>query len=137
MLVEVHWRSIAGPRDVAWGWSGVPYAYLHPNHEELLYIGLAYGRTVRERWAYTAKSHTWDCIEERGTDRRVCLVGQFALERGRRRTRQLVCDVESLLIKRIQPCCNRASRKTRIESPGLRVRCFGGWRGWRAEYRDS
>lgn len=136
MTVEVHWRGMTGPRDVAWGWSGVLYAYLHPNLEHVLYIGLAYGRTVRERWAYTAKSHTWDCIQKRGTGLHICLVGQFALEPGRRRTRQLVSDVESLLIKNIQPCCNKASRKTRIERPGLHVRCRGGWNGWHAKYSD-
>ena len=121
---------------MAWGWSGVLYAYLHPNREELLYIGLAYGRTVRERWHYTAKSHTWDCIEEQGTRHHICLVGELGLEEGHRLSRALVHDVESLLIKRVQPRCNTASRKTRIESPGLRVRCIGGWKGWRSEYRD-
>jgi hypothetical protein len=136
VLVEVHWRSITGPRDVAWRWSGVLYAYLRPDHEELLYIGLAYGRTVRERWAYTAKSRTWNCIAKGGTDRHICLVGELALDDGRRLTRQLLNDVETLLIKGAQPKCNVMAKGYRIERPGLCVRCLGGWKGWRSEYRD-
>ncbi len=136
MLVEVHWRSIRGPRDEAWGWRGVLYAYVHPNREDVLYIGLAHGRTVRQRASYTAKSRVWDCMERLGIDRHICLVGELTLDDGRRLTRQLLSDVETLLIKRMQPTCNEAAKRSRIERPGLRVRCFGGWAGWRNEYRD-
>jgi hypothetical protein len=136
MLVEVHWRSVTGPRDVAWGWRGVLYAYLHPNREVMLYIGLAHGRTVRQRWTYATKARVWDCMERLGVTRHICLVGELALDDDVRLTRQLLNDVETLLIKRVQPRCNKSAKGTRIRRPGLRVRCIGGWNGWRSEYRD-
>jgi hypothetical protein len=57
-------------------------------------------------------------------------------EEGRRRSSQLLADVESLLIMRLQPACNVACTRSRYMRWGLRVNCSGDWPERRTCFRD-
>lgn len=138
MLVEILWKPIRGHKDPKWGWKRVLYAYLSPDRKKILYIGKAYRMTVRERWCYSGKAGFWDWLEsELGITKHIVLVGKINFLEGDRITDQLLSDIESLLIKRIKPPGNIQSKVSRISRPGLRVRCLGGWDGWKKEYREN
>jgi hypothetical protein len=136
MLIEVDWKMISGPKDEMWGWCKVLYGYLSSNGKELLYIGKAYGCSVRERWH--GKERFWEDYEKefRHTEH-IPIVGDLSLPPGRNLTNELLSDVESLLIQDIMPWGNIQSRATRTSRPGMRVICRGGWRGWKKEYVDA
>jgi hypothetical protein len=127
MLVKVKWFDV-GHHTELWSAQRVLYAYLDPDGEEILYIGKAYGRTVRERWRRSAKPALWDFFEqERGLYEHSVRVGVLELEAGARMSQALVSDVESLLIHRLQPAANIQCLRSRIVRPGLVVRCSGQW----------
>ncbi len=138
MNVEIKWRYIGSDNDPMWDWSRVLYAYLDPDGKEILYIGKAVGTTLRGRWNRSAKAGFWDDLEEkRGLESHRVIVGAFILGPGRRLSAQLIADVESLLIMRLQPWGNIQSTRTRISRPGMQVVSKGPWFGKRKEYRDS
>lgn len=137
MDIEVRWTTIdGGGDDPAWGQTRVLYAYLAPSDNEILYIGKADGTTVRGRWKRSAKDEFWTALErERGINRHVVIVGKIYASEGVRLTRELLADIESLLIMREQPWGNIQSTQSRISRPGLRVECSGDWPG-RSVYVD-
>jgi hypothetical protein len=128
MKVTVNWLLVHDDHE-AWGWSRALYAYLRPTAREALYIGKADGTTVRARWNAADKEALWrDLEKKRGLSKHRVLVGQ--LSTGARLTRQLLADVESILIFAIEPWGNIASRQERIYTPGLVVRNLGAhWPG--------
>jgi len=137
MLVSVRWSSICRKDNPRWDWAGVLYAYSYPDTHEIIYIGKAFGQTVRGRFRYSSKEGLWEDLErERGIRKVIVLVGEVFLPPGRRLTDELISDIESLLIKRIQPYGNIQSRNSRISRPGLRVLCVGKWPFGQREYRD-
>lgn len=107
------------------------YAYINVIDEgegEILYVGKVDGTTVRRRWNRSGKPNFWDSIEsERQIYVHGVIVGVISIQPGRRLSRQLLYDVESLLINRICPWGNIQCRNSRISSPGLVVRCEGEW----------
>ena len=134
--IIVDWRDLD---DEAGGWDQLRclYAYWAPDGE-LLYIGKAWGKTVRERWRYESKPHYWTDIErDRGIYEHYTSVGTISLARNQRLTHELLADIESLLIHRLQPWGNLQCRRSRIERPGLEVQCRGDWFERRATYRDA
>jgi hypothetical protein len=127
---KIRWRLV-GEVDPAWRWSGVLYAYLHPSEPELLYIGKADGATsdLRRRWRADDKLEFWRDLErQRGLFAHRVIVGEVTLPAGRRLSRQLLADVESLLIFAVGPWGNLQSRESRLSRPGFSVRCTG--RSW-------
>ncbi len=125
MAMNLHWTRLADDGE-AWGWTCALYAYQHPRTRELFYVGKADGCSVRARWNAADKDGLWDAVERgRGIHAHRVLVAAFSLPAGARLTRQLVADVESLLIFALQPWGNIASTRTRICRPGLRVRNLG------------
>jgi hypothetical protein len=126
--VEVDWRSLNGEDDAGWNLVRCLYGYLAPDMREILYIGKSWGVSVRGRWSRSAKSDFWDDLEaERKIARHYVLLGQIALFGESRLSRQLLADVESLLIFHLAPWGNIQSTRTRISRPGLVVRCVGAW----------
>lgn len=123
MKVTVNWLLVDDDHE-AWGWSCALYAYLHPTDREVLYLGKADGTTVRGRWSAPDKDVLWKALEkERGIlDHRVLIGG---LSTDARLTRQLLADVESLLIFATEPWGNIASCNSRITRPGLVVKNVG------------
>lgn len=126
MLVSVEWRH-AVPMSTAWRATRVLYAYVHPATQQVLYIGKADGRTVGERFDAQDKDVLKRHLRARGLTGVHVFVGVLSLPVGRRLSRELLVDIEGLLIMSIQPPGNVQSKKTRIRRPGLRVRCTGAW----------
>jgi hypothetical protein len=138
MLVTVHWSAVRPSlKDQQWGKTRCLYAYVAPDKRELLYIGKADGKTVRDRWLRSAKEEFWEELEkQRGIRQHAVIVGDVKIENGRRLSRELLADIESLLITRLKPWGNIQSMKSRISRPGLRVRCEGAWPHERRAFAD-
>ena len=137
MNVVVEWRELYDWDD-GWHADCALYAYCTVGGSEILYIGKADGTTVRRRWNRSGKEGFWDALErKRGIYHHAVFLGEIALVRGCRLTRELLADVESLLIKRVRPWGNIQCQESRTSRPGLRVLCEGEWLTARTEFRDS
>jgi len=81
-----------------WDYNLALYSILHPDEDEVLYLGKADGSAVRSRWNADDKhERVWRRIEdERGLFEHGFIVGEFRLPDGQRLTRQLVCDSRKL-----------------------------------------
>ncbi|WP_159559155.1 hypothetical protein [Alcanivorax sp. S71-1-4] len=137
MRVDIHWQNLDEGHE---GWRQIRclYAYLAPGQREILYIGKSWGATVRERWSRSGKAEFWDDLErQRGIYEHSALIGEVALDNDRRLTHQLLCDIESLLIHRVQPWGNIQSCSSRISRPGLSVVCMGDWPLNQRKYLDD
>jgi len=133
MAVEIEWTLVSGDDDEAWDWTNVLYAYIDPEDDEILYIGKAYGpaTSVLSRFNARDKKSLWRFLErELGITAVNVLVGIIDPGEGGRLTRQLIADIESLLIYREDPCGNVQSTRSRgISRSGMRVKCTGSWPG--------
>ena len=142
--------SMAGEPDVVLKWS-LPfreeddsrwhsyglYAYLRPRHSEILYIGKAVGRTILQRVKDPDKDMLFDDLaRERNIHGVRVIVAQF--EANQTITRELILDVECLLIHEIKPWGNiQSSRSRGISRPGLVVKCSGeDWPLAKRVFRD-
>lgn len=125
-----------------WNYSAALYAVLHPDTEEILYLGKSDGptSTVRKRWGAPDKhERVWRWIEaELGLFKHGFIVGEFRMPTGRRLTAKLVGDIESRLIYQIKPWANRQNTKSRGYSrPGEVLVCQGHWPLKRKTFRDE
>ena len=137
MLIEVQWTFLDHDRPPLWADCFCLYAYLHPEHDGLLYVGKAEYSTVPERLHGDHKAELFDDIyHEYEIEQVRVLHGELLLEEGHRRSSELLGDVESLLIMRLQPFGNIQSRSSRIMRPGLRVECTGDWPFKRFRFHD-
>jgi hypothetical protein len=138
MDVWVHWAELQRERNRLWSANYCLYSYLHPERDWLLYVGKVGGSTVRQRLSGDHKQRLFrDFRKDYGIEGVRVLVGVLELEKGRYRTPELLADVESLLIIRLQPYGNISATKNRISRPGLRVHCVGDWPFKRASFRDA
>lgn len=137
MEIIVHWYY-ASNRSSKLDWYRVLYAYLHPDSLDILYIGKAYHCSVRERLRGEHKENIYDWLHENyGINRFKVLVGVLESSDIGRLTQQIITDVESLLIKRLQPPCNVMSIKIRnYTRPGLKLYCKGDWPHDRSSFYD-
>lgn len=127
LQVIIEWSRLHDDHD-GWDAMGCLYAYQAPRGKELLYIGKAWGVSVRGRWQYAAKSGFWDDLEtQRNIRKHIPLVGELWLPERNRLTSKLLADVESLLIHQVQPWGNIQCINSRRSRPGLEVRCRGEW----------
>ena len=111
------------------GLSRCLYLYASADNQ-ILYIGQvgANSSSVRKRWTRSGKSLCWDFIEtELGVYEHSLLVGSIFTPGEKRMTRQVLTDVETLLIYYLKPPANLAAIHTRISRPGLVVTCTGDW----------
>lgn len=138
MDIQVRWSYLTTDDDPRWSEEYCLYTYLHPRRDWLLYIGKADYSTVRRRFHGDHKDQLFRDIRHRYHVSEVrVLHGELVLEPGRRRSSELLSDVESLLIMRLQPFGNIASTQSRITRPGLRVSCRGAWPFKRARFHDE
>lgn len=138
MRVEVKWTALSEDRHPLWSASLCLYAYLHPERDWLLYIGKADFSTVRKRLHGAHKEQLFRDLYRRYQLEQVRVRhGELILEEGRRRSSELLADIESLLIMRLKPFGNVQSRRTRTRRPGLRVLCTGDWPFKRTRFHDS
>jgi hypothetical protein len=134
--VIVDWTKL-GPRHSLWDGTFCLYAYLHPENDRILYIGKADYQTVRQRLYGSHKNEIFDFFWRKyGIEKVNVIQGELMLEEGRRRSTELLADVESLLIVRLQPPANIAYTRSRTYRPGLRVRCIGDWPHRRTGFHD-
>ena len=137
MNIWVHWAELQRERNRLWSANYCLYSYLHPERDWLLYLGKAGGATVKQRFSGDHKRRLFrDIRKEYGIEEVRVLVGVLELEKGRYRTSELLADVESLLIIRLQPYGNISATASRIERLGLRVHCIGAWPFKRISFRD-
>ena len=135
--VEINWTRLGELRDPLLGTNFCLYSYLHPATDRILYIGKADYQTVRQRLQGEHKSELFDFFWEAFDLEEVAVIhGDLLPEQGRRRSIQLLSDVESLLIMRLQPPGNVAYTRSRPYRPGLRVKCTGDWPHRRACFYD-
>ena len=127
MNIEIEWEYTGGGEE-SLELSRVLYAYLHPNTNEILYIGKADYCTVKER---LFGAHKEEIFEEMVSNLEItelhAIVGVLYFPENRRYSSELLADIESLLIIQVQPPYNIHSRKSRISRPGLKARCIGEW----------
>ena len=129
MRIEVDWFPVSehGPE---WEHTRLLYAIAEPDSSQIVYIGKADGSTLRQRWKRVgSKEELWNWYETTfGTRRHLFLVGDVLMLEGTRLTRELLADIESLLINRVKPMGNIQYRDSRsIFRPGLVVECVGVW----------
>jgi hypothetical protein len=127
--ILVEWHRARKGAD-CWNWSRALYMYMLPDNTRPLYLGLAYQRTVRERWNGPDKRPLWEALRSEsglGRSRVRVYAGKIWLPEGQRISSELVEDIESLLIKRIKPWWNIRSTQSRISRPGMRILCGGSW----------
>jgi hypothetical protein len=124
LTVTLRWYVVTSDQDSRWGNNLALYAYLAPVRREILYLGKCDRTTVRRRACYSAKSATWDRVNQRSKSHRLIVA---EIEVNRRLTRQLLADIESLIIYSIQPSCNvqHTRSRGRYNRPGMRVECRG------------
>lgn len=126
--IEIAWRNLRLGDDPYWASQRCLYAYVAPDCQEILYIGKAWGCTVRERWNRAAKESFWDGLErERRIFHHMTLQGDLQLNYSGRLSSQLLLDVETLLINAVQPWGNKQAKTNRIRRPRMNVRCTGAW----------
>jgi hypothetical protein len=135
MHVTVRWQTARSWDDPIVDETRVLYAVAHPTVMRPLYVGKADGSTVYKRAHARDKDALWNWLAEHGMDAHICLVG-FPTTDGRL-TRELLADVESLLIFNLKPHWNSQNTRRRgISRPGMEVFCANDWR-WRKSFRDS
>ena len=134
MGIKINWEKL-GPQSEGWNYRHVLYAYLDSRDNEIVYIGLAWHRTVHQRLKDTDKHDLFEFFrDELGIRSVTILVGDVEMDG--RLTRQLLSDVESLLIKRIKPAGNIMCRRSRITRPGMRLQCEKHWPHKRLRFID-
>jgi hypothetical protein len=130
--VLVKWQEVTEIDDARLRESGCLYAYVHPHKRELLYVGRCWGTTPRSRLGGPHKHRIAGRLRRRGIKDFRMVVGFVHLRERDRFTRQVLADVESLLIFEETPGENNCCTRTRIRRPGLRVYCSGRtWPGRR------
>ena len=137
LRVILHWHWVCGEDDPRWKHNLALYAYLAPIKREIYYLGKCDRTTVRGRACYSAKPSAWDCINQQSKTHQL-IVAEIEVEQ--RLTRQLLADIESLLICKIQPCCNvqNVGSRGRYSRPSMRVECRGrAWPLARKVFRDE
>jgi hypothetical protein len=136
MVVDIQWTRLEY-RDPLWRDCFCLYAYTTSVDQRIVYIGKADYQTVGQRLHGKHKNEIYDfCVRELRIDELDVLHGQLWPEQGRHRSSQLLADVESLLIMRLQPPCNVACTRSRYMRRGLRVRCTGAWPHRRTGFQD-
>lgn len=135
MQTTVQWQTAKSWDDPIVCATRVLYAVAHPRVGRPLYLGKADGCSVYERAHARDKDDFWNWLAECGIHVHVCLVGFLTADGAL--TRQLLADVESLLIFNLQPHWNCQNTRTRgISRPGMEVSCTNDWR-WRSRFRDT
>ena len=138
MYVTVRWNPLDNEgTHPLWSANCGLYAYVG-HRSEVLYIGKVDGCTVRERWNRSGKEAFWDDLErERRIFKHAVIFGDIELDVGSRLTRELLADIESLLISELQPWGNVQSCNTRIARSGLHVACAGSWPLRKRQFYDN
>jgi hypothetical protein len=138
MRVNIEW-TLLNERDRKWRTNRCLYLYLDETGQ-LLYIGKAYSATILRRLEGSHKENLLSRLKSKlgfGPDwKPMVLHGRLTTDPGRRVTKPVFRDVESLLIKRLKPRFNTNCKGIRIQRPGLIVECDAAWPFNRRRFRD-
>jgi len=122
--VAVRWLEVGESDDPRWHATRVLYAYVDPDEQRILYLGLAGRGSVLDSWLRDQHDGLLEYFREIGVPGVIVLAGYVTVE-GIHLTEGLLADVESLLVRETEPPGNTALPET--TRPGLRVRCSGLW----------
>lgn len=137
MQVSVHWTNLHECHEL-WGLSRGLYCYTTPDGRDPIYLGKTDGTSIRRRWNADDKRKLWRFVErELGHKKHAIFAGEIELPGGYRLSRELLADIESLLIYRLSPIRNQMCVRSRISREGLSVRCLGAWPFSQRVFRDS
>ena len=137
MRIDIVWKSI-GEDDEELDLCRVLYAYVHPERNEILYIGKADQSSVKDRLRGEHKRSVFDYLEDEfGIEEMELIVGELRIPQGNRFSSELLADIESLLIYELSPPANIQAISTRISRPGLVVVCDGDWPCEYDEFTDQ
>lgn len=127
MEIEIDWSYVVDGDDQL-DYCRVLYAYVHPETEEILYIGKADSCSVKERLKGKHKNEIFEYLRaEFGITSMGLLVGEIIIPEGRKYSSELLSNIESLLIYSLQPSANIQGIYSRISRPGLTISCTGHW----------
>lgn len=131
MQISVHWKSFEGDEDSGRAALWPFFAYVTPDCEEIVYIGKA-NRELAKSYSNGSKSRSplfRELAERRGIRQVELLSGTVRLPPGTKMTRELLADIEAMLIYEFQPWGNVHERDSLKEyyRPDLRVRCTWDW----------
>jgi hypothetical protein len=139
MSVRIDWQTIDSEDDGDGLWDEFRVLYAYAHRRQIHYMGKAWGTTVRGRWRARDKRPVLDHLERAlgiDLDRLGILLGVVRADQ--RLTRELLADLESLLILRLDPLANiRNTRSRSISRPGLVVSCVGDWPLQQKRYVDT
>ncbi len=129
MKIEIEWKLIETDEDE--NNSECLYAYLHPETNEILYIGKADGSTVKERWEAEDKESLKNFLSKNGINKVYPIIGFLILPEGSNFSSKLLHDIEGLLIFKEKPIGNIKNTQTRgISRQGMKIICKGeAWTG--------
>lgn len=137
MRVEVVWKIIDEDDDEL-DFCRVLYAYVHPQRDEILYIGKADRSSVKDRLKGEHKIGVFDYLENEFVVEEIDLiVGELQIPLENRYSSGLLSDIESLLIFELRPPANIQAISNRISRPGLVVVCEGDWPSAHDEFTDQ
>ena len=131
MQINVHWKSFEGDEDSGRAALWPFFAYVTPDCEEVVYIGKA-NRELTKSLANGSRNRNplfRELAERRGIQQVELLSGTVRLPPGTKLTRELLADIEAMLIYEFQPWGNVNGRDSLKEyyRPDLRVRCTWDW----------
>lgn len=134
--IIIDWRELGDDDDPGWDQKRCVYAYVAPDTDEILYIGKAWGVSVRSRWVYSGKPGFWEYLKDEGIGQHAVLIGDIDWPEGCEVTDELLGSIESLLIIEEQPPGNIQGKQSRTPWPGLVLQCSGDWPGHQRRYKD-
>jgi hypothetical protein len=131
MQISVHWKSFEGDEDSGRAALWPFFAYVTPDCEEILYIGKANcGLAAKRSNESKGRNPLFrELAERRGIREVELLSGTVRLPPGAQLTRDLLADIEAMLIYEFQPWGNVHEHDSLKEyyRPDLRVRCTWDW----------
>jgi|ERR1022692_356041 hypothetical protein len=132
--VDLFWEG-ANPLNI--GSKPALYLLKNPRGGAILYIGKAGSQTIRDRWLCRSKDRIVKLARKEKIEFRPLVAG---LHTSRPKSKQLISDVEKLLIFMVQPRWNKMGLDTcRLHHRELVVNCSGSWPfpRWRFSYLDD
>jgi hypothetical protein len=124
----IDWRHAKRMTNKAWDLQRCLYAYFHQtDNHPVIYLGKT-SVSAYNRYAARDKDLMFDAFKTANINPRI-FIGEILLEGNRRLTGELLTDVESLMIHRLQPWWNTQNRKSRgsYSRPGMKVHMIGDW----------
>ena len=135
MNILINWKTMTRLNE---DYCRVLYANIDCENNEIVYIGKADFLSVKKRINGKDKTSLYNFLRENGTNKIKTIIGDIVLEEGKKLSQELLSDIESLLIKRINPIGNIQSQKTRISRPGMHIFCKGAaWPDAKSAFFDK